>query len=193
MTRRWLSLLAPLSLLGLLAACATETIVVGEVPATDAGPQAPPPSRCVDTCASGYYCALPSCGATSGTCLPPPQSCDATEAPVCGCDGLTYFNDCWRQAFGVSASTPGPCGQGGVFCGGPNDPACPTGALCAQLGSPHDGCHEVLGTCWVLPPHCPTTVPTNAWDSCSPTGGVCVSTCDAIKAGGAYRRSESCP
>jgi hypothetical protein len=25
------------------------------------------------------------------------------------------------------------------------------------------------------------------------TGGVCVDTCDAIKAGGSYRRSQECP
>jgi hypothetical protein len=62
------------------------------------------------------------------------------------------------------------------------------------LTSPHEPCgHDLPGTCWVLPPHCPTAVPTNAWDSCEQPGGICLDTCDAIKAGGVYRRSENCP
>jgi hypothetical protein len=115
---------------------------------------------------------------------------------VCGCDNITYFNDCLRQAYGVAASTPNPCPQEGA-CGGPSGAMCPAGTYCAQLAPPHGPCgHDIPGTCWVLPPHCPTATPANYWDSCDDMGGgggVCLDTCSAIQAGGPYHRSEQCP
>ena len=65
-------------------------------------------------CPSGEHCELPP-----GTCMFPnqvgqcdtiPDQCPAIVAPVCGCDGITYVNDCARRAAGVNIDHDGPCG-----------------------------------------------------------------------------------
>jgi hypothetical protein len=65
------------------------------------------------TCGRSQFCQYPAgaCGTSdgSGQCVPVPLSCDADAAPVCGCDGETYDNDCVRQRAGVSVSHVGRC------------------------------------------------------------------------------------
>jgi hypothetical protein len=61
----------------------------------------------------------------TGTCTTIPTGCDGVFAPVCGCNGRTYTNDCERQAAGVSKWVDGTCSastcpatapQGGASC-----------------------------------------------------------------------------
>jgi len=40
--------------------------------------------------------------------------CPADVQQVCGCDGKTYFNDCYRQLAGVSKRSDGACVDAGV-------------------------------------------------------------------------------
>src|SRR4029077_2012175 len=46
-------------------------------------------------------CRTGTCDKTGGTCAVRPSVCFDLVAPVCGCDGRTYPNDCERRAAGV--------------------------------------------------------------------------------------------
>ena len=119
-------------------------------------------------CRAGEFCELPKgeCHAADlqGVCLPVPQVCPELYAPVCGCDGVTYSNECDRQVAGVQHAHPGPCGE---KC----ETACdcektlPLPAWCSALACPACGCAWVCeaGTCGVQvkspvpPPACQTS------------------------------------
>lgn len=79
----------------------------------------PAPTPCARTvdCAAGLFCELPEgdCGEGAvGVCLVPSrEGCDICSeflsSPICGCDGLTYLNDCSRRAAGVAKFFDGAC------------------------------------------------------------------------------------
>jgi hypothetical protein len=85
--------------LGILAACSSETIVLAEL------------YECAQNveCPMGWRCEKKACGDATGVCTELPAECSAQESLVCGCDGVTYLNDCVRSVCGSSSSMPGAC------------------------------------------------------------------------------------
>jgi hypothetical protein len=94
-------------------------------------------------CGAGEVCELPKGECQSadlqGVCVPLPKACPDLRAPVCGCDGVTYGNECERMTAGAQLAHAGPCGP-------PCDSACDCEkslALpqwCGQLMCPACGC-----------------------------------------------------
>lgn len=67
-------------------------------------------------CPEGKFCDLPPgicLGADlQGVCEPIPEACEEIFEPVCGCDGVTYSNDCFRKMAQVQKDHDGEC-EGG--------------------------------------------------------------------------------
>ncbi|MFO0744160.1 MAG: DUF6748 domain-containing protein [Myxococcota bacterium] len=107
-------------------------------------------------CPEGSYCQYGTelCGKADGggTCQPMPAACGDDDAAVCGCDGVTYANDCERQRAGAGFGTPGEC---------KSDAACKIAGCSGELCLPADSeqgismcmwrdeyaCYQQLGVC----------------------------------------------
>jgi hypothetical protein len=168
------------------AACGTDDVVVATVPApveVDGG------AGCAtnDDCEPIEFCARQSCSDAHGTCDLRPVLCDDAGAPSCGCDGVSYWNDCLRMQYGATASQPGSCATGAATCLADNALDCPVlGAACAKLFPPGVACDDTQrGACWVLPVACPQFGPPDQWASCD-SRMECRGTCDAIRTGRPY-------
>jgi hypothetical protein len=73
-------------------------------------------SRGLPSCEQDEFCHLPAtaqCGRADrpGVCEPRPQACTTIFDPVCGCDGVTYSNECVANAAGVSVDHQGAGGK----------------------------------------------------------------------------------
>lgn len=157
-----------------------------------------------DDCPPSRVCAKETCASERGICEPEPLFCEATPAPVCGCDNVTYWNDCVRRSAGVAASTRGECRAGAAECDTARDCGV-DGAVCARLlpTGPIDMCPPGPGTCWVLPEEQCDPGDSRRWVECVPPGAPlppfpppCVDTCRALQSGRphiAARRDIPCP
>lgn len=65
------------------------------------------------TCAGEDFCQLPQgvCGEGEGRCRSMPVNCDKSLNYVCGCNGVTYDNECDAFSVGVSVEYKGQCGD----------------------------------------------------------------------------------
>jgi len=65
------------------------------------------------------FCEIPdgSCETfdIGGSCVAIPDACTPADSPVCGCDAVTYDNDCERRRARVAKNNTGPCN---LTCGG---------------------------------------------------------------------------
>ncbi len=179
-------------------------------PGTGSGPSSDgrdhssrPPKSCMrnNECDSGAYCDMTRC-VERGNCLSVPVVLDDVLRPVCGCDGITYYNNSYRQAARVGLDYAGECTDFAhtALCD-PLDNGCPPPSVCARFfTSLSSTCEPSLPwTCWVVPAVCPSNSgDTDRWTSCAtqdPAAATCLDTCRAIgnRGGGPYRRALSCP
>ncbi|MFN3201157.1 MAG: BPTI/Kunitz-type proteinase inhibitor domain-containing protein [Bradymonadia bacterium] len=81
-------------------------------------PPPPPPGRACgarlgNTCEDNEFCDFAGdfCdfADATGTCQPRPEACGEIFSPVCGCNGITYDNECFAHAAGVDAAVAGAC------------------------------------------------------------------------------------
>jgi hypothetical protein len=112
-------------------------------------------------CASGLFCEFDAgvCSSIAdgtGLCRPRAQVCDQRFAPVCGCDGRTYGNDCERRGAGASKLHDGACKSGGegAVCGGLAGFACDRGLFCEQKPGECSIIADGTGICRAQPQVC---------------------------------------
>lgn len=128
------------------------------------------PCSDVYDCGNYFFCHKESCSAAMGACQPRPVLSDPNPDPVCGCDGITYWNDSVRRQFGAASSTPGECSGYARRCNSGEDCGA-FGMFCARILPPGASCGPELypppeGTCWAIPPRSPELTDSNIFLLC---------------------------
>jgi hypothetical protein len=125
-------------------------------------------------CPVGEYCDAVNCGA--GTCKPKQADQDGTYSPVCGCNGITYWNTSVAAHAGEPIKADGACTIGNAQkC--PNG-ICPGISKCGKsvLNQTACGGAVLLASCWTLPPTCADSAEPKAF-GCE---NGCLSKCELI-------------
>lgn len=175
-------LLSPFAL-ALLVACGPLDVVVARIPDGGERPRPPPCSSSAD-CPPDGFCEKPDCAAALGRCQRRPFFCDDAAQPTCGCNNVTYWNDCLRRSAGEKAAVSGECGEP-ARCTTAAD--CPDGAgFCARLTFAAVCPASVEGACWAVPPTCGAST-AGSFRACS-GAATCTDVCTAIRAQVPFQR-----
>lgn len=145
------------------------------------------------TCNQGLYCNALGCGA--GTCALPlsPAAQSKLFNPVCGCNGVSYYNATIAESKSAAVSHAGECTSlEAIACNKVNMP-CGTGLACNALVANLQSCPPspnviVPGTCWGVPIACDPAGP-----QARGCGGMCADTCSLIQGQNAWYDDLTCP
>lgn len=144
----------------------------------------------VDPCPSGSYCDAFGCG--QGTCQPLGKVEQPVRMPVCGCDGVTYWNPSIAASHGAAIQNNSACSPAKT-CGGFASLPCPTGATCNyHLANKSEcGIADASGECWAIPQECPQIVVGATTHACQSIS--CTDECNLIKLMTPWYDDPSCP
>jgi hypothetical protein len=148
-------------------------------------------------CALDEYCDAPTCA--SGVCRRRPISLPDFN-PICGCDGVTYWNDHFAGSRGRSTRLgSGACGGGSSLtkvCGGFASRSCPNPDMqCVSSGTDPSTCTttDLGGLCWSIPTTASCLSATGSKKERVCGSGVCTTRCDAIKSSSVFYDDSTCP
>jgi hypothetical protein len=155
----------------------------------------------VATCPQAEFCKYGEaqyCGEVGapGECAQKPTVCTKEWAPVCGCDGRNYSNDCVAHSHGVSIRHRGLCqdsqgaavGSVDAACGTATTARCATGLFCSFPLAAKCGDANKPGKCKERPQAC-----TAQYDPvCGCDGQTYSNACSAAAAGISVRKKGSC-
>ncbi len=142
-------------------------------------------------CDEALYCQAKGCG--EGTCQPILSETGQEQGltPVCGCDGISYFNQSIAASFGMAVAHDERCTDSeGVTCHKDNSP-CPAGYFCSRRVAGVANCllsPNQDGQCWAVPKTCDPEGPKD--NACA--NSLCYPICELMKGENGWYHLGTC-